>query len=110
VSVEWGEWFYLPPGFWESSRFWRALRALTSRYVPCVGVPGPEEVDELVPEPARARYGSQAQLRRTRRRVALVAEWQIARLEQDADRARRLARRYPAWREARELAAGLPSS
>lgn len=103
IEIELADWFFGPPGLWDMPRFWRALDAIRHRSVPGFG-PIHDALWEIVPEPKRWRWRSKAALRRHRRRHTLAIRYHLARTERDAAKARRLARRYPGWPQAVELA------
>ena len=103
VELECADWFHLPEGATDGSGWWRALWPLRHRFVHGWSTMH-DALFEIVPFGAKSARKGPTEMRRHRRRVGLWLRYNLARTENDAPRAARLAARYPRWKEARRLA------
>lgn len=102
VSIWYSDWFYFSDAIWDDPEFWRLMLKIGRRFE-FGHYPLDEWVPRLIPEPPRAQWNSAATQRRTNRRFLLMTRLRVARLTDDLPAAKKLLKKYPKWKAAKQL-------
>ena len=99
IEYQSADWFYMPDKVWNSKSFWYAIEKLEGRFVHGVTLYH-DTLFKAIQYPKESNSSLDNDLQEHNKRIALFAQFQIARLTRDAELSKELATRYPQWTEA----------
>ncbi len=101
-AIEFADWFYFPDATWWEPAFWKMLLQSRRKWYRMEYTFGllHKSLAIAIPEPRRARFNSNAAIRRRDQRRLLTLRYHHARSNSDVDTMMILSRKYPQWIEA----------
>ena len=101
IETTYADWFYMTEAVMDSAEFWKMIAqcARQNRFIYGVWQMSNSLWDKIIHSPDHRRINSRADLRRCNKRIFLLAQYHIVRINHDLKLANKLLKQYPRWSE-----------